>query len=37
MRTIDRLSGSVGDNYPRSLMWSRDLFPITSLYTGFRF
>lgn len=32
-----RISGSVGDHYPRGAMWGRDLYPIAALYTGLRF
>ncbi len=32
-----RISGNVGDHYPRGVMWGRDLYPIVALYTGFRF
>ena len=32
-----RISGNVGDNYPSSVMWGSNLYPIVALYTGFRF
>jgi len=32
-----RLSGDVGDCYPRNLMWGRNLYPILAVYTGLRF
>ena len=32
-----RLSGRVGDDYPSGLMWGKNLYPILSLYSGFRF
>jgi hypothetical protein len=32
-----RLSGRVGDDYPSGIMWGKNLYPILSLYTGFRF
>ena len=32
-----RLSGRVGDDYPRSVMWGKNFYPIVSVYSGFRF
>lgn len=32
-----RLSGNVGNTYPRGIMWGKDLYPILSIYSGFRF
>jgi len=32
-----RLSGRVGDDYPKAVMWGRNLYPIVSVYSGFRF
>jgi hypothetical protein len=32
-----RLGGTVGRNYPRGVMWGKDLYPILSVYSGFRF
>jgi hypothetical protein len=32
-----RLSGRVGDDYPRSVMWGKNFYPILSLYSGLRF
>lgn len=32
-----RVSGDVGDNYPRHVMWGRNAYPIVGVYTGLRF
>jgi hypothetical protein len=32
-----RLAGRVGDDYPRGIMWGKNLYPILSVYSGFRF
>ena len=32
-----RVGGTVGDNYPKFVMWGSNLYPIFSLYSGFRF
>lgn len=32
-----RLSGNVGHDYPSGIMWGKDLYPILSIYSGFRF
>lgn len=32
-----RVGGEVGKSYPRGLMFSRDFYPVVSVYTGLRF
>lgn len=32
-----RVAGRVGDDYPRGIMWGKNLYPILSVYSGFRF
>jgi len=32
-----RLSGRVGADYPRDVMWGKDLYPILAVYSGLRF
>jgi hypothetical protein len=32
-----RVAGDVGKNYPRSLMFGKDVYPIVAFYSGFRF
>lgn len=32
-----RVGGDVGDCYPRSVMWGRNLYPIVAVYSGLRF
>jgi hypothetical protein len=32
-----RVSGTVGRDYPRGVMWGKDLYPILSIYSGLRF
>jgi hypothetical protein len=32
-----RVAGNIGDDYPSAVTWGPNLYPIFSLYSGFRF
>jgi hypothetical protein len=32
-----RVAGTIGDDYPSNVTWGRHLYPVFSLYSGFRF